>query len=454
MSPDMRGLRDILHASTGLAPSDADLERALRDAAGTSDHTALPGTPAFEALVDQVVVPESWMLRDPAVFAEALRFVQARLAAQPQRPVRILSVPCAGGEEPYSMALVLAQAGIPAARCRIDAVDLSQAAIARARAGRFTRNAFRGTDLAFRERWFTRHGSEYQVDDALRAYVTFNQGNLLAIGARTGMPTAGPAQYDLVFCRNLLIYFDAPTRARAAQAIAALLADDGLLLSGHAEAPSFCANGFAPAHAGFILHKRRTPLRAQALAAAEAPPLRRRVRAMAAPLDAVPAARAVVPAVTALAAGAVVPTLASGVVVPAAAAAAARVALPRVAEPSARPVPPVTASPTSPQDLLRQARDHADAGQLRQADAACRALLDAAPDSADAWFLLGTVQECGGEKHAADASWRRCVYLAPDHYEALCSLALLHEGLGDAAAGAGFRQRAARIYARRGSSLA
>ena len=451
MSPDMRGLRDILHASTGLAPSDADLERALRDAASTSDHTALPGTPAFEALVDQVVVPESWMLRDPAVFAEALRFVQARLAAQPQRPVRILSVPCAGGEEPYSMALVLAQAGIPAARCRIDAIDLSQAAIARARAGRFTRNAFRGADLAFRERWFMRHGSEYQVDDALRAYVTFNQGNLLAMGARTGTPTAAPAQYDLarydlVFCRNLLIYFDAPTRARAAQAIAALLADDGLLLSGHAEAPSFCANGFAPAHAGFILHKRRTPLRTQALAAAETPPLRRRVRAMAAPLDAAPAARAVVPAVAVAAA--------AHTAMPAAAAPAAHMAQPRMAEPSARPVPPVTAAPPSPQDLLRQARDHADAGQLRQADAACRALLDTAPDNADAWFLLGTVQECGGERDAADASWRRCVYLAPDHYEALCSLALLHEGLGDAAAGAGFRQRAARIYARRGSSLA
>ena len=100
----MNRLRDTLHASTGLMPSDADLERALRDAplpvvqaAVRGDYAPLPGTPEFEALVDQVVVPESWMLRDPAVFAEALRFVQRRLAARPQRPVRILSVPCAGG---------------------------------------------------------------------------------------------------------------------------------------------------------------------------------------------------------------------------------------------------------------------------------------------------------------------------------------------------------------------
>lgn len=420
----MNRLRDTVHASTGLMPTDADLERALRDAAGgpralaaPEDYAPLPGTPAFEALVDQLVVPESWMLRDPAVFSEALRFVQQRLAARPQRPVRILSVPCAGGEEPYSMALVMAQAGIPATRCRIDAIDLSQAAIARARSGRFTRNAFRGADLAFRERWFTRQGDDYLVDDALRAYVGFSQGNLLAMGDRAAVPAGVLPPYDLVFCRNLLIYFDAPTRARAAQAIANLLADDGLLLSGHAEAPSFCANGFVPAHTGFVLRKRIGPAQPAAAMAglADLPPLRRRARAAALPMPHRPAA-----------------------------------AMPA---PPAAPARPSVAAPV-PDDLLAQARSLADAGSLQQAEAACRALLDIAPDSADAWFLLGTVQASAARPHAADTSWRRCVYLAPDHYEALCSLALLHEGLGDAATGAGFRQRAARIYARRGGGSA
>ncbi len=421
----MNRLRDTLHASTGLMPTDADLERALRDAGGQrtmpapEDYAPLPGTPAFEALVDQLVVPESWMLRDPAVFTEALRFVQQRLAARPQRAVRILSVPCAGGEEPYSMALVLAQAGIPASRCRIDAVDLSQAAIARARSGRFTRNAFRGADLAFRERWFTRQGDDYLVDDALRAYVGFSQGNLLALADRAGLPAGVPAAgvlppYDLVFCRNLLIYFDAPTRTRAAQAIANVLADDGLLLSGHAEAPSFCANGFVPVHTGFVLRKRIGPAQpATAMAAlADLPPLRRRARA--APLPMAPHRPA-----------------------------------------AATPAPPTApARRPAPDELLAQARSLADAGRLQQAEAACRTLLDITPDSADAWFLLGTVQASAARPHAADTSWRRCVYLAPDHYEALCSLALLHEGLGDAATGAGFRQRAARIYARRGGASA
>ena len=406
MSQPIGDLRALLRASTGLAPSDADLERAIRDA-----DVPLPGTPGFEALVDRVVVPESWMLRDRAVFDEALRFVQRRLAARPAWPVRILSLPCANGEEPYSMALVLAEAGIQAARCRIDAVDLSQAAIARARRGRFTRNAFRGADLAFRERWFTLcdDGSgEYLIDAALRAYVGFRQGNLLAPD-----PGAGEPAYDLVFCRNLLIYFDDATQARAAQAIGALLADDGVLLSGHAEAPAFCRHGFAPArHAGFALHKRGTAVQPAALRA----PLRKPARSLPAalPPSATPAQ-----------------------------------------SPSLPPRPrPHTEPPPQPQDLLAQAQAHADHGRLADGEAACRDYLARVPDSAAAWFLLGMIHECGGHKHAADASWRRCVYLAPDHYEALCSLALLHEGLGDAAAGAGFRQRAARIFARRGSGQA
>jgi len=418
MSHATATLRKLLHARTGLAPSDADLERVLRERApgALAEHAPQPGTPAFEDLVDQVVVPESWMLRDPAVFAEALRFVQARLAARPAAQVRILSLPCAGGEEPYSMALVLAQAGIPAARCRIDGIDLSQAAIARARAGRFTRNAFRGADLAFRARWFTPCGDEYQVDEALRAYVGFSQGNLLdadVLPARAG--------YDLVFCRNLLIYFDDAGRTRAAQAIRALLADDGLLLSGYAEAPSFCRHGFAPApQACFALRKQAPGVPAHARTPVRAP---------------LPELRTPRPAL------------------PPAAAAVVRAAVLPASLPASPTAVPTAAPAPLPPDALAQAREHADAGRLPEAEAACRTLLAAAPDSADAWFLLGMVEDCGGKPQAADASWRRCVYLAPEHYEALCSLALLHERLGDAA-GAGFRQRAARIFARRGSTPA
>jgi chemotaxis protein methyltransferase WspC len=383
-----------LQDSTGLVlPADV-VERAVRERMlrlGLATHTAYapqPGTPEFDALVDLVVVPESWMFRDPDVFETALRFVQRRLLSHPGRQLRLLSLPCAGGEEPYSMAMALARVGIEPGMCRIDAVDLSHAALARARLGRYTRNAFRGADLAFRDRWFRRDGDDYVIDDTLRRYVCFSQGNLLAAQHRGDGGDDG--RYDLVFCRNLLIYFDDAGRAAAVAAIHALLLEDGLLLSGFAEAPVFCRAGFAPQslHSAYALQK-------QAVAT-----VRRRPRP--APVHAPAPVKA-------------------------------QAATQAVASPAAQ---------------LSDAQRLADAGRLLDAELACRAVLALQPELAEAWFLLGLIDECGGQGAAAERHLRRCLYLQPDHYEALCSLALLHEERGDAAEGALLRQRAARAHAR------
>ena len=378
-----------LRAATDLDLGVATVERAVRErmrAVGAGiDYDPQPGTPEFDALVDLVVVPESWILRDPAVFETALRFVQTRLLTRPGRQVRVLSLPCAGVEEPYSLAMLLAHAGIEPEHCRIDAFDLSRAAISRARAGRYTRNAFRGGDQGLRARFFTEDGDEQVIGAAPRAYVAFVQANLFDVDpAVTGT-------YDLVFCRNLLIYFDLATQQRAAARLAALLADDGLLLAGYAEAPALCRAGFAPRtpHDTFALRKHGR----RAADVLRAPPR--------------PAAR---PA-------------------------------PR---PSAPPPPP------PPRDLLAEAKAHADAGRLAHAEDACRALLAVRADDAEAWFLLGLTAECTGRPQGAQDCWRRCVYLDPDHYEALCGLALLAEQRGDLAQGASLRERAARVHARRG----
>jgi chemotaxis protein methyltransferase WspC len=68
------------------------------------------------------------------------------------------------------------------------------------------------------------------------------------------------------------------------------------------------------------------------------------------------------------------------------------------------------------------------------------------PGCAEAWFLLGQVSECEGDLRAAATHWRRCLYLAPEHYDALCSLALLAEQSGDLAHAAALRARAARLF--------
>ena len=399
--------RELLQRATGLDLSEQMVERALRERMakcdiGDSGQYLQRMTPAeLAALIELVVVPESWMFRDAEAFATATAFVRRRLAARPERVMRILSLPCAGGEEPYSMAMALSDAGVAPASFRIEGVDLSTVALERALAGRYTRNAFRSGDLAFRQRHFSRSGDDYQISDAMRAQVSFSQGNLLAIDA-----ASGTGRYDVLFCRNLLIYFDEPTAAAAIAVLHALLADDGMLFAGYAEVPSFCRNGFAPLRVpgAFALQKEQA---AAAVPAATRPRAKSPVRA--------PTPRPAVPA---------------------------------------REKRPAKAAPQAPaasaaEDLLAQARRQADQGDYRAAAAACHAALAADPDSADAYFILGMVSECEQKPGAADDYWRRCVYLQPDHYEALCHLALLAEQTGDERQAATFRQRAARVYGRR-----
>ncbi|MGZ8314443.1 MAG: CheR family methyltransferase [Telluria sp.] len=415
-------VRDLIQRETGLDLSEAAVDRAVQQrmalggAASQAAYLAGMTPDEFKALTELLVVPESWMFRDADAFAAATAFVQRRLAQAPGRVVRILSVPCAGGEEPYSMAMALADAGVAPSAYSIDALDLSEVALARARDGRYTRNAFRGQKLEFRERHFTRDGNYYQISDELRARVRFRHGNLL---------TASPAEigrFDVVFCRNLLIYFDEPTAAAAIVRLGALLADGGLLFAGFAEVPAYCRNGFATVRAAgaFALQKagQATPVQPPATAP--------RARARAAR----PAPRPS-PAPASPAAGAKPKPRRTG------------------AAPTPTPAPaPAPAPSPDHAAILAQARMQADQGDYQGAAAACRRVLDTVPDAAEAFFILGLTSECEGRQAAADDYWRRCVYLKPDHYEALCHLALLAGERGDAAQAAAFRQRAARIYDR------
>jgi chemotaxis protein methyltransferase WspC len=380
--------RETLRRATGLDLPAESVERAVRKRMarlGLPDRAAycrLLAGAELDALAELVVVPESWMFRDPAAFDAAVEVVRERLARQPGHVVRILSLPCAGGEEPYSMAMALLDAGLPLQSCRIEGIDLSAAAIERARAARYTRNAFRSADLGFRERYFTQAGNSYLLRDDVRHAVHFSQGNLMALDT-----PANAGRYDLVFCRNLLIYFDGASTARAIAALAAVLAPGGVLFSGAAETPAFCRHGFAalPRAGAFALQKQGGP---------------------AAPLRLVPA---VAPA-------------------------------PRVAAPAPAPS---TVAPTAA--LLALAQRQADAGDLAQAAASCSAALAADPASPDAHFILGMVSQCQGDEDAAERHWRRCVYLDPAHYEALCALALLAEQAGGHGVAAVYRQRAARV---------
>lgn len=192
---------------------------------------------APEALVQRVVdamaTHESYFFRDATPFEQLTDPVLPRLIAarQTQRSLRIWCAACSSGQEPYSVAMILTEMRHLLAGWKLDilATDMSEPILRKARAGLY--NDFevnRGLSPERRARWFRREADGWRVSPALQQMVRFQPHNLLHGSAGLGV-------FDVIFCRNVLIYFDVDTKRRVLDQLRRAMAQDGALLLGSAE---------------------------------------------------------------------------------------------------------------------------------------------------------------------------------------------------------------------------
>jgi len=356
---------------------------------------------ALEELIEAVVVTETWFFRDREPFAAFGRLVLRWLSTHPVGTLRALSVPCASGEEPYSLAMALLDACVPPHRFVIDGVDISARALARAKHAVYGRNSFRAKDLAFRDRYFRHVKDGYALNSEVREGVRFHRGNVL------GDDFLGDgAPYDFIFCRNLLIYFDRATQVRALERLHRLLAPEGVLFVGPAELPLVAGNGFVSANLplAFACHKPTAP-------AMSGPERRARSR---------------------------IPVLPTPVRTPWSTIGPGEPRAPQRLRP-----PTGTHQTPEPISDLDAARQLADAGRLEEAAAICESHLRKQGPSAQVYFLRGLLCDAGGDLKASDY-YRKALYLEPNHYETLLHMALLLEKSGDSAGARVFKRRAER----------
>ena len=184
----------------------------------------------LQELIEAVIVPETWFFRDRESFAALARLGYEHSQRSREGVLSVLSLPCSTGEEPYSMAMALLDAGVGADRFHVDAVDVSARALAHAGPAVYGKNSFRGDDLTFRDRHFETTAQGHRLSDHVRRQVRFQPGNLFAADVLPGL-----AVYDVIFCRNVLIYFDRPTQDRAIAVLNRLLRADGTLFVAPAE---------------------------------------------------------------------------------------------------------------------------------------------------------------------------------------------------------------------------
>ena len=185
----------------------------------------------LRSVVESLTTNETSWFRDNSPFVALRQKIVPDLLAARNRPVhlKIWSAACSTGQEPYSLAMTLADALPPQVTFEILATDLSQQVLDRASSGRYSQlEVNRGLPAPLMVRHFNRVGAEWEISPALRSKITFKQHNLLD-------PPPVFGKVDVVLLRNVLIYFDLPTKQAILRRMSGVLADDGFLMLGAAE---------------------------------------------------------------------------------------------------------------------------------------------------------------------------------------------------------------------------
>ncbi|MEP9355927.1 CheR family methyltransferase [Xanthobacter sp. KR7-65] len=385
--PQLAAFRALATRRLGLTLRfDMHLQRAFEGAAhllGTTSVDAVCGqlaelpwtAPAWQAVIEAVTIRETSFFRHThwwdSLTAAALAPLVAARRRDGSRRLRCLSIGCASGEEPYSLAMILDRlvGPEPGWRVEIIGVDLCASALDAARAGRFDARSVREMPAVERARWLRRDGNNFSVDEELRRRVDFRLFNI-AEALTTGAPGPG-APADFLLCRNVLIHMEAWLQPLLASHLVGLLAPGGMLAVAPVEATAawFAPLKFQPA-GNAILFSRVAPA-ARSLSGATA-------------------------AVDALT--------------------------------EDRPARKLPAAPLRTEDALERARHLADLGLFEEARSLCAEALAAQPE---AGLLMALVCQALGDVPAAERAAKRALAAAPSSATAQYVLAIVKLRKGD-----------------------
>ena len=207
-----RGLKGLDDLIQGIKGRDEGVIREVTEAMTTNESFFFRDIKPFDQFRDMVL---PYMLQNRAG----------------RKALRIWSAAASSGQEPYSLAMLLKEQGARLAGWKIEIVgtDISREILEKARAGVYSQfEVQRGLPIQFLVKYFKKKDDMWQVDPAIRAMVQFKEYNLLSDLRSLG-------QFDVVFCRNVLIYFDQPTKTLVLDNMVRLILEDGVLYLGGAE---------------------------------------------------------------------------------------------------------------------------------------------------------------------------------------------------------------------------
>jgi len=184
-------------------------------------------------VVEAMTTNESFFFRDTKPFDQFKQLVLPALLKNraTSRTIRIWSAACSSGQEPYSLAMILSEMAAQLNGWKIEIIgsDLSSEILGRAKEGMYSQfEVQRGLPITMLVKYFAQIGDRWQISPKIRGMVQYREFNLLQDPVPLG-------RFDVVFCRNVLIYFDQPTKTRVLNNVAKLMPEDGFLFLGGAE---------------------------------------------------------------------------------------------------------------------------------------------------------------------------------------------------------------------------
>jgi len=371
----------------------------------------------LDRLIEMITVPETWFFRLKNAFDYLESHVRSEVTKKGlQTKIKVLSIPCSSGEEPYSIAMILMECGLRQENFVIDAADINGVSLARAKEGIYTRNSFRGERTELIGKYFKPTGNFFAIAPEVKDAVRFFRQNLLEY-----IPPS--EKYDIIFCRNMLIYLDSEHQQQCVDILSRSLKDDGLLFLGHSESGILFNTAFTSVKINGCFTFQKTTITPQTATSVK-PAIHR--NAPAAPTTKTYRSQTTLPE--------------------------RQIRLHKetkttgpVAAPATTSAEPET-SPEKKHELLLQAEQLADNGDLTNAEERCRRYLSTNKLDARGYFLLGIVLLSAQRHTEAESYFQKALYLNPDYQEALLSMAVIKDHAGDVQRATAYRERARRTH--------
>ncbi len=387
-----------------------------------------------ELLLSSVAVPETWLFRYPESFA----YLHAQLTLSRgcgATALRVASIGCATGEEPYSIAMTALAAGWQPSAVRIDALEQNGALIEAARRGRFSPYAIRQGSPAWSSILMQTDADGVTADPLVRECIEFHHASAL-----DSPLLDGTTRFDVIFCRNVMIYLNADGRNLLMQRLCASLTPQGLLFLGHAEGVHTRGMPLATVEHQMTFAFRRC---ASSPSVAHKPYTRQSI-AEAGKNPRPGTTRGGVPATNGLRSSSMSRTEPKSTAPPPILRIEPKPAVdpahvngraPHLAtspnQPMAQIGPVTDGLPVSmTETALDAAQALADGGQLAESELAVRRLHEMGRTSARGFELLATLALARNDLDDATRQLERALYLEPDRESSLLELALIHESRG------------------------